>query len=100
MIQLVLSRNAHRDLKDIQTFTEGRWSAAQWQTYFSDTQAAFERITKRPNIGRPRPEFRTDMRSVNVGAHVVFYRPIEREGVVRVLRIVRQSRDLTAIPFR
>lgn len=51
------------------------------------------RIASAPAIGRARPEFGMDMRSLSVSPYVIVYR-IEKPGRVIVVRIVHGARDL------
>ncbi|MCC6357319.1 MAG: type II toxin-antitoxin system RelE/ParE family toxin [Phycisphaerales bacterium] len=58
-----------------------------------DTIAAKCRLLERfPNIGRPRPELATNLRSVPVGRYLVFYRNTDEQ--VEVIRVIDGFREL------
>lgn len=48
-----------------------------------------------PEIGRTRPEIRSNLRSFVIAPYTVFYQPID-EGII-IIRILHGSRDVRAI---
>lgn len=50
-----------------------------------------------PGIGRKRDEFRPDIRSINEGSYLIFYRQIE-DGI-EILRILHGARSLLDLDF-
>jgi toxin ParE1/3/4 len=55
----------------------------------------FQTLSRRPGIGRTRPELATDLRSFAVGNHVIFYLPIANG--VEIVRVLHGARDLEAV---
>ena len=49
-------------------------------------------LARRPLIGRARPEFLTDLRSLPFGRYVIFYSP--RKRGIEVVRVLHGARDL------
>lgn len=54
-------------------------------------------ISQVPMIGRPRPEFRDELRSFVVGSYVIFY--ALEPGILRVVRVMHTARDISADAF-
>ena len=48
-------------------------------------------------MGRPRPEFAPNLRSIPEGSHVIFYRPID-DGI-ELIRVIHRARDLSSEMF-
>ena len=53
-----------------------------------------EALAAQPGIGHLRPELGSDIRSLPVGSHLIFYRPIR--GGIRVIRLLHGKRDIEA----
>jgi toxin ParE1/3/4 len=87
---LILSRRARNDLRNIQAYTLEQWGEQQWAEYEEALSRALAAIAAHSEIGRPRPELGTDIRSHAVREHVILY----QVGATRiqVLR-VRHSRS-------
>ena len=75
MSDYVLSPEAISDLQNIYDFTVGEWGEAQAEKYLNEIYAVFERLTQYPSIGRLRPELADGLRSIPIGAHVIFFMP-------------------------
>jgi toxin ParE1/3/4 len=55
----------------------------------------FQALSRRPGVGRRRPELSSDIRSLTVGRYVVFYLPIS--GGIEIVRVLHGSRDIESI---
>jgi len=55
----------------------------------------FQSLSRRPGVGRRRPELSSDIRSLAVGRYVVFYLPLSHG--IEVIRVLHGSRDIEAI---
>jgi toxin ParE1/3/4 len=55
----------------------------------------FQALSRRPGLGRCRPELAPDIRSFTVGRYVVFYLPLSRG--IEVVRVLHGSRDIDSI---
>jgi len=55
----------------------------------------FQALSRRPGLGRRRPELAPNIRSLTVGRYVVFYQPFFRE--IEVVRVLHGSRDIESI---
>jgi len=52
-------------------------------------------LSRRPGLGRRRPELSSDIRSFAVGRHVVFYLPLSRG--IEIVRVLHGARDIESI---
>jgi len=55
----------------------------------------FQALSRRPGLGRRRPELAPNIRSLTVGRYVVFCQPFFRE--IEVVRVLHGSRDIESI---
>ena len=55
----------------------------------------FQALSRRPGLGRRRPELAPNIRSLTVGRYVVFYLPLSRG--IEVVRVLHGSRDIESI---
>jgi toxin ParE1/3/4 len=55
----------------------------------------FKTLSRRPGMGRCRPELAADIRSLTVGRYVVFYVPLSRG--IEVVRVLHGSRDIASM---
>ena len=54
----------------------------------------FQLISENPKIGRVRAELGVDIRCVNVGNYIIFYRLVHE--AVSILRVLHGARDITS----
>lgn len=87
-----LTSSAQQDLLNILHFTRIRWGARQRDIYHRRLRAGFSRIAEYPEIGKLRPELDDDVRSWQVGSHIVIYHP--GGDAITLLRIVHENSDL------
>ena len=93
MSRLRFSRRAQHDLDDIgDHITERNPAAAKRWVDLIESKCRL--LAEQPGLGRPRSDLRQDVRSLAVGNHVVFYRPIE--GGIEVVRVLHGKRDIGA----
>jgi toxin ParE1/3/4 len=57
----------------------------------------FQSLSRRPGLGRRRPELRSDVRSLAVGRYVVFYLPLSRG--IEVVGVLHGSRDIESVTW-
>lgn len=91
-----LSSRAERDLTEIwQYLVEKSGSIEVADDFLARIDKTFEKLSKNPRIGRPRPEFRPGLRSFPLANYLVFYRI--SGGDVFVSRVVHGRRDLPSV---
>ncbi len=83
------SRRAEADLLSVGEYTLRTWGAAQADRYLSEIEACCRGLAESPLLGRTCDEIRPDLRRMEHGRHVVFYR--KQSGGILVSRILHQS---------
>ncbi|MEO9169195.1 MAG: type II toxin-antitoxin system RelE/ParE family toxin [Aestuariivirga sp.] len=92
MSDYILSPETISDLQNIYDFTVGEWGDAQAAKYLGDIYAVFERLVQHPSIGRLRAELGDGLRSIPVGAHVIFFMPWKND--IAIVRVLHGARDV------
>lgn len=88
-----LSPEARRDVRDIARYTAREWGEVQAERYVEQLGKAFARIGQYPEIGLRREDIGRRLRSLAVQHHVVYY-DVLPDGVL-VLRVLHQRMDAT-----
>lgn len=57
-------------------------------------QTTFEVLASQPYAGESRPELGRRLRSFAVGSYVVYYRVLEADTCVEILRVLHGARDI------
>ncbi|MFN8594363.1 MAG: type II toxin-antitoxin system RelE/ParE family toxin [Thermomicrobiales bacterium] len=91
-LQLVLTRRAGRDIRDIRGHTLKYWGEDQDAVYYVALRNALDVLRDQPDLGRPRDDLRPGMRSHRVHRHAVYY--VTEGDRIIVLRILHQRMDL------
>jgi len=82
------SRRAEADLVSIGAYTLRTWGEDQTVHYLDDLEACCQMLADNPALGRSCDDIRPDLRRMERGRHVVFYRQDAR-GIL-VSRILHQ----------
>lgn len=86
MKDLIILPAADDDLVGIYNYTFDRWGLAQAENYLGEFDVSFTALCDGSAITRSAADVKPDLRKVQVGRHVVFFRETaERIEVVRVL---------------
>jgi len=94
MPTVLVRPRALADLAEIWAYiAEG--SPDQADAFIDLVDSKFQALSRRPGIGRLRPELAPDIRSLVVGRYLVFYLPLSRG--VEVVRVLHGSRDVESI---
>jgi toxin ParE1/3/4 len=83
-----LPRLAEADLLDIATYTLHTWGQDQGIRYFEELEACCRKLADNPELGRACDHIRPDLRRMEQGRHVLFYR-VEAKGIL-VSRILHR----------
>jgi toxin ParE1/3/4 len=94
MVPVTRSRLAGVDLFEILGELDAS-DSARAERYADLFYEKVESLARFPEMGRPRPEFGTDVRSTLIKPYILFYR--YNGEAVQVLRIVHGKRDLRQI---
>ena len=92
MIQLLFTKQAATDLKNIGRFTQRQWGKKARIEYLCRLQCAFSRLVANPGLGSVRKELSDSFRILPVARHLVVYR-IDDENHVVIVRVLHQSMD-------
>jgi toxin ParE1/3/4 len=84
-----LSRRAEEDFLQIGAFTIDRWGVDQANRYLNQLETCCRQIADMPAMGRPANEVRPDLRRIEHGRHVIFYRELS-DGVL-IVRILHHK---------
>lgn len=82
------SRRAEADLLEIGAYTLENWGADQTIRYIDQLETCCRRLADNPGLGRSCDEIRPDLRRMEHGKHVIFYR--QYQGGILVSRILHQ----------
>jgi len=89
MAAFKLSRSAEADLLHIGAYTLDRWGEQQAVRYLAELEDCCQRLADLPLLGRACNHIRPGPRCMEVGRHIVFYRP--NAEFVFISRILHQS---------
>lgn len=81
-----LSPLAEQDLREVWSYVAEDASAETADRLLDAIAQRFDLLVDVPRMGRLRPEFGPDVRSIVVENHVIYYRAQEQVVVARVLR--------------
>jgi toxin ParE1/3/4 len=94
MPTIVVRPRALADLAEIWAYIADD-SPGQADAFVDLVDSKFQALSRRPGVGRRRPELSSDIRSLTVGRYVVFYLPLSRG--IEVVRVLHGSRDIESI---
>lgn len=86
------SVRAQLDLDEIVDYSTREWGEGQAREYVSGLMVYIQRVADTPAIGRTVPLRRHGVMRYNYKAHSIFYK--EEQGVVMIIRILAQVRDI------
>ncbi len=94
MCTVVVRPRALDDLAEIWAYIADD-SPDQADAFVDLVDSKFQALSRRPRLGRRRPELSPDIRSLAVGRYVVFYLPLSHG--IEVVRVLHGSRDIESI---
>ncbi len=89
-----LSVKAAEDIEQIWLYTVENWSLAQADRYINLIIDEIEYLANHPASGKDCSHIRENYRSARVKSHVIFYRAIDSNTEIEVIRILHQSMDI------
>lgn len=89
-----ISKQAARDLEDIWLYTCEAWSIAQANRYFDLLLDEMEYIATYPHSGKDYSEIKKEYFRSNVKSHAIFYRIIQNQNEIEIIRILHQRMDI------
>ena len=103
MARILRAPLARADLLDIWTYIANESSPSIADIFLARIYGALEVVASAPYIGRERPEFEGNPRSLVVRPYVIFYEPLaEGDGIAiwRILHGARRMEELMRRPAR
>ena len=91
MAYFILLPAAKADLRNIRTYLKKHAGPETARHFLDGIEGTFEELAKRPQMGRPRPEYDPDARSFPYEKYAIFYFP-ELSGAI-IARVYHPSRD-------
>ncbi|PCI57217.1 MAG: plasmid stabilization protein [Alphaproteobacteria bacterium] len=89
---VIVSPRAKRDLKDIYAYTLQSWGEKKADSYLSNIKTSFLQLLDNPKIGRERLDVQSNLRSLHVEKHVIFYKI--NDSVIYVLGVLHCRMDV------
>jgi toxin ParE1/3/4 len=86
--------NALEDIEEIWLFTYENWSLEQADRYINLIFDEIEYLANNPNSGRDFNHVRKNYRYSKVKSHIIFYRYIDNQKNIEVIRILHQRMDI------
>ena len=90
---LILSPAAREDLVAIRQYGTLNWGKTRSDQYLDTLKEAIWSLLEHPETGRTRAELSSEIRSLPVSSHVIFYR-IQREQL-EIIRILHARQDVS-----
>jgi toxin ParE1/3/4 len=89
--KLIIAPAAKNDLKDIYQYGIREWGQAQSESYLSTIKNQLWLLTEQPFIGVERAEILSDIRSLAIQSHTLFYRLTA--GQIEIIRVLHCRQD-------
>ncbi len=89
-----ISLKASEDIEGIWLHTYENWSVAQADRYINLIFDEIGYLADHPNSGKDFDYVRKNYRCSKVKSHLIFYRVIENQRVIEIIRVLHQSMDI------
>jgi toxin ParE1/3/4 len=90
---------ARADLKGIAKYTEQTWNREQRNSYLTELDQAFHRLTENNELGKACDHIRSGYRVFPVGSHLVYYK-IGDGKAVEIIRVLHKRMDVSPRFFK
>lgn len=91
MADYQLSPLAEADVQEIAATTIAQWGVQQAKTYIEKLHKTLITLASNPNLGQPRDDISTGIKSFPSGKHVVFYLSLDQS--IEVARVLHQRME-------
>jgi toxin ParE1/3/4 len=92
----VLTLKAKEDLKAIARYTQDTWGREQRNRYLAELDRSFRALATDPLKGRDCGDILPGYRKHKVGRHWVFYRRIDADDHIEIVRVLHGRMDVRA----
>ena len=89
-----LTQKAKNDLKNIARYTEAEWGREQRNVYLKQFDECFHSLADMPEKGISCEAIRQGYRKYRVGRHFVFYRAINDERELEIVRVLHERMNV------
>jgi len=92
-----LKPRARADLLAIRAWSEDQWGEARAREFLEGLIERLEQLVAFPEMGRPRPVFHEDLRSIRYKGYVIFY--CLENGAAVIVAVLHERRNHAALDF-
>ncbi len=89
-----ISVKASEDIETIWLYTVENWSLEQADRYINLILDEIDYVAKNPNSGKDFNHIRNGYRYAKVKSHLIFYRFIDKQSDVEIIRILHQRMEI------
>ncbi len=89
-----ISVKASEDIENIWLYTFEHWSLEQADRYVNLIFDEIEYLADHPNSGKDLNYIRKDYRCSRVKSHIIFYRLIDKQRGIEIIRVLHQRMDM------
>ena len=89
-----ISVKASEDIENIWLYTFENWSLEQADRYINLLLDEIEYLADNPNLGKDFNHIRKKYRCSKVKSHLIFYRLIDKQSDIEVIRVLHQRMDI------
>ncbi|PVD50503.1 type II toxin-antitoxin system RelE/ParE family toxin [Terrimonas sp.] len=89
-----ISVKASEDIENIWLYTFEHWSLEQADRYVNLIFDEIEYLADHPNSGKDFNYIRKNYRCSRVKSHIIFYRLIDKQSDIEIIRILHQRMDI------
>lgn len=89
-----ISVKASKDIEDIWLYTFENWSLGQADRYVNLILDEIEYVADNPNSGKDFNYIRKNYRCSKVKSHLIFYRVVDEQDNIEIIRVSHQRMDM------
>ncbi len=89
-----ISVKASEDIENIWLYTFENWSLEQADRYINLIIDEIEYLAENPNSGKDFNHIRKNYRGSKVKSHLIFYRLIDKQTDIEIIRVLHQRMDI------
>jgi toxin ParE1/3/4 len=90
--RVLITERALQDIRDVETYSIGRWGRAAARKYIDGIECALDRIAKEPQLLRQESQFADSLRFYRVQKHVLVFDV--QDDVIYLLTVLHTGMDI------
>jgi toxin ParE1/3/4 len=87
---------AAKDMEDIWLYTFENWSKQQADRYINLIVDEIEFLSNNPKFGKNFSHIRSNYHCSKVKSHLIFYRLVEKQNTIEIIRVLHQRMDISS----